>query len=306
MVIIDTPTGQQVSTEILPKTSDYTPQFSYREREFEEIAKQDMALVYLYTPTNPSNERVLAAIEIASALQNLYRWEICLVTGQIYPYGHQEISQVELKDIQLQENPPIIGRFFVFQYTTTNRSQAVLYWFESATFAVNSTTQQKHVKISLIAYPETLEEIPSLEKQMVGLAKAITSYWQPIKTWSPLVLILSQNGIYLVTITSILLGIVLILYILETRKQRKANTKAYQKLSKPNKQIIDTILETQKTTIPTLNAIATTYTNRTGEPIEKEELLRRISEAQKTGIIKSHIASNQDEPIQIWKAQMFS
>jgi len=87
-------------------------------------------------------------------------------------------------------------------------------------------------------------------------------------------------------------------------KQRKANANAYQKFSKPNKQIIDITLETQRTTTPTLSAIATTYKNRTGEPIEEEKLLHKLSEAEKTGIIKSDIASNRDEPTQIWKTQM--
>ena len=98
----------------------------------------------------------------------------------------------------------------------------------------------------------------------------------------------------------------MVLYIIEKRKQRKGNTIAYHKLSKPTTQIIDIVLETQKTTTPKLSAIAATYKNKTGKTIEKEELFHRISEAEKTGIIKSYIASEQDEPIQIWKAQIFS
>lgn len=97
----------------------------------------------------------------------------------------------------------------------------------------------------------------------------------------------------------------IVLYVIQKRKQTKENTIVYRKLSEPNKQIIDLIRETQKTKTPTLSAIASTYKNRTDKTIEKEELLHRISEAEKTGIIKSYIANNQDEPVQAWKAQIF-
>jgi len=296
IVLMETPTGQQVSTEILPRISGYDLQFVYRDTDFEAVAKQDMALVYVYTPTNQSQEPVWATIEIASTRSKLGRWEACVT----YP----EVSQIDLKDIQLLQNPPVISRFFVFQYKTTNQTQAVLYWFESATFAVNSTSQQKQVKISLISYPENLQELPLSENQQVTLATAIASYWQPIKTWSQIALLLSQNGVHLAATLSALLPAIVVLYALEKRKQRKANVKAYQKLSKPNKQIIDTVIETEKTTTPTLHAIIVTYQDKTEEPIDQQKLLQKLSEAEKTGIIKSEIASIQDEPTQIWKTQI--
>jgi exosortase len=303
IVLVNTPSGQQVSTEILPSTSGYDLYFAYRERSFEEVAKQDMALVYVYVPTNQSQESVFATVEIASSRQYLYNWEICLKTGQIYPFGHQDIIQIDLKDIQLQQNPPVIGRFFAFTYTATNITQVVLYWFESATFSVNSTSQQKYVKISLITFPENQEDLPSLENQMVTLGTAVASYWEPIKTWSQIALLLSQQGAYLAPTTSALLIPLIVLYTFQKRKQRKANTTAYQKLSDPNKLIIDTISETEKTTTPTLNTIATTYKNKTNEPLEEQKLLQKLSETEKTGIIKSSIANMHDEPIHVWKTQ---
>lgn len=304
IVLITTPSGQQVSTNILPEISGYKLDFVYRDTNFEETAKQDMSLAYLYTPVNQPNEPVWVTIEIASTRSSMHGWETCLITWPLTHERQPRVTQIELKDIQLVKNPPIFSRYFVFQYKATNETQAVLYWRETATFAVESTSQQKHVKISLIAYPDNLEDLTSLENQLLVYATTIANYWQPIKTWSQIALLVSQEGAYLAAITTALLTAVIILYALETRKQRKSNAKAYQKLSKPNKQIIDIVLETQKTTTPTLSAIVTTYKNRTGEPIEEEELLHRISEAEKTGIIKSDIASNQDTPTQIWKTQM--
>jgi exosortase len=304
MILIDTPTGQQGSTGILPEVPGYELRFASREREFETIAKQDRSLIYYYLPSNTSQKVVYATIEIASSRDYLYSWEICVKTGQVYPLGHQDVEQIDLKDIQLIQDPPVISRFFVFNYTSKNTTQAVLYWFEYATFEVNMTSQQKYMKISLITYPESLAELPSIENQTVSLATAITSYWQPIKTWSQIALLLSRNGGLLSLVASSLLLVITILYLVENKKQRNGNVQAYRKLSTASKELIDTIVQTEKTTKPTLHAIASTFKDRAGKPIEDEELLQRLSEAEEIGMIKSQVASVHDVPTQIWKSQM--
>lgn len=296
--------NNQFSTDVLPQIPDYNLDFSSRETEFEAKAKQDMSLIYLYTSYNQSKEPVKVAIEIASTKSSLHRWETCLITWPVSKGYQTKVTQIELKDIKLNENPPIISRYFVFTYIDTNETQAVLYWFETATFTINSTSQQKYVKISLIAYPEDTNNLSNIENQLVNIATYISNYWQPIKTWSQITMIISQNGATLALATTTVLMGTLILYVLETKRQKRANTNAYQKLSKPNKQIVDAIIETEKTMTPTLEAIATTYQKITGKRISKEKLLKRISEIETTKIIKSCVANRQDEPLQIWKTAL--
>ena len=308
MVIINTPTGQKVSTDILPEISGYELDFIYRDTGFEAIAKQDMALLYRYmsidTPVNQSNEPIWVTIEIASTRSSLHTWEACLITWRI-AHGYQpKVTEIELKDVQLVENPPILGRYFVFQYIKTNETQAVLYWYETTAFEVNATSQQKHVKISLIAYPNNLENLTSLENQLLVTATAIASYWQPIKTWSQIALFLSQNGNELVAATTAMLVGTVIFYVFERRKERKINFQTYKKLPKPSKQIIDATNEIEKTAIPTLNNIATAHQNKTGQPVDKEKLLHELSSIEKTAILKRVIANRNDEPILVWKTQM--
>jgi exosortase len=304
IVIINTPSGQQVSTEFLPEISDYNLSFWYRDMQFEALAKQDMSLIYYYSPINESKEVIWVTVEIASTLSSLHRWEVCLITWPISHGRPAEATQILLEDVQLTQNPPIIGRFFVFKYTATNDTQAVLYWFETTTFTVNSTSQQEHVKISLIAYPESLDDVRNIENQMLTTAGAITSYWQPIKTWSQITMLISENGINLAAISSALLVAIIIVYVLETKKHTEANANAYTKLSRLNKQIIDVVQETEKQTIPTLENIATKYEKTTGNPIKKEQLLKKLNEIENTGIIISSIANKQDEPVHAWKTQM--
>ncbi len=300
IVVIDTPSGQQVSTTILPQVPDYTLTFWYRDTDFEEKAKQDMSLAYFYSPTNQSKEPTWVAIEIASTRSSLHRWETCLITWPLSKGYQPKVTQIELRDIQLTENPPIIGRYFAFQYVATNETQAVLYWYETAIFTVNSTSQQKHVKISVITYPETIEDVPNIKNQMITIATAIANYWQPIKTWSQITMIISQNGANLAAVTSIMLIATLIFNHIENRKQKKTSTNVYQKISTQHKQIVDAVREIEKTVKPTLDDLAKTM----GKSISKKQLLQELSELEKIGIIKSIISSQQDEPIKTWKTQI--
>lgn len=304
-VIIQTPAGETGNTQLLPQIQGYTLVFAYRDYDFEERARQDASLVYAYYPSDKTKEVVWVGVEIGPTTGSLFHnWEFCLISWQIEHERLPVVTQLDLKDIQIQQNPPIIARYFAFQWVKTNETQEVLYWFETAEFKTNGEDQQKKIKISLITYPDTPENMIDAEK-LKPFATAIAKHWQPIKTWTPIALLLSQNSLSFAIITIILMTSFIVLYVIQKRKQTKENTIVYRKLSEPNKQIIDLIRETQKTKTPTLSAIASTYKNRTDKTIEKEELLHRISEAEKTGIIKSYIANNQDEPVQAWKAQIF-
>ncbi len=311
LIMINTPTGSQLR-EILPdenssdyvKSANYTLIFDHRDTDFEARAKQDMSLVYLYLPNDESKDPIWVFIEIAQTRSSLHRWETCLITWPLTHGSQPKVTQIELRDIQLLQNPLIISRYFVFNQTATNEIQAVLYWYESATFTTNQTGQQKQIKISLVAYPGILEALPNIESQLVSLATAITENWQPIKTWSQLTILISQYGATLAVATSLILAILIIFFVIETRNQRKTNRKTYEKLSTSNKQIIDSIQKTQKTTTPTLNNIAATYQGTTKKAINELQLLDKLAELENTGIIRSNIANEQDEPTQTWKTQI--
>ncbi|MCK4474439.1 hypothetical protein KAU30_01245, partial [Candidatus Bathyarchaeota archaeon] len=302
-IIVQTAKGEQVPTEILPQIPGYTLRFMYRDKAFEQRAKQEASLAYAYSPHNKTKEVVWVALEIASTKSPLHSWEYCLITWWLSHGRQPKVNQIELSDVQLLENPPIIGRYFIFQHTKTNSTQAVLYWYETSIFKTNSTTEQKHVKISLIAYPDSLQDLPEVKNQLLAIAVVTASYWQPIKTWSQIALLISQNSDKLIIATMALLSVVLIFYNLEKRKERKKNTIAYQKLSKANKQIINAVHQTEKTIMPTLNNISKTYNKITGETVDKEKLMQKLSEVEKIGIIKKDTANRRDEPVRIWRTE---
>lgn len=300
-IIVNTPTGQTISTEILPDTQNYSLSFDYRDTDFEELAQIDMALAYIYYPEKANLRPIWVTLEIAAIRSSLHRWETCLINWPLSHGQKPRVTQIELTDIQMNDNPPIICRFFAFQYTSNDRIQAVLYWYESVTFNINSTSQQKHVKISLIGYPESIEELNATRTQLETIAKEIISYWAPIKLWSNVAQQISTNGSSLAAATSTLLTVTVIYGTLETIRQRKANRKAYAKLSTPNQKILDAIQAASKNAKSTLDAIASEHKKATGQTIDKDQLLQILTALEKERIIASQITNFKDEPLQTWR-----
>jgi exosortase/archaeosortase family protein len=278
-IIIQTPTGEQGNMQLMPQMQGYKLQFVYRDKTFEQRAKQDASLVYAYVPKDETKAPIYVAVEIASTLSSLHRWETCLITWP-QTHGYQpKVTQLDLKDTQILQNPPIIARYFAFQYTSTNQTQTVLYWYETATFTANKTVQQKHVKISVIAYAKTPEEIPAIENQLLPVAQAIASYWQPIKTWTQIALTISQNGPALTGATATLLAIVIIFYKVQNRKEKKRIEKLYYKLSSHDKLLIQNI----------------------ALRLKEDKLEEKLQQLERAGIIKRKIVSREDEPIMVWE-----
>jgi len=301
-IILQTPKGQQMTTEILPKIPEYTLRFMYRDLEFEKIAKQDASLMYAYFPNNDTKKVIWVSLEIASTKSSLHSWEYCLITYRlIHPLAGEPVKQIELKEVQLLENPPIKGRYFVYQ-KQSNETQAVLYWYETSTFETNSTSGQKHVKISVITYPYETESVQQTEDELLKFGKTIAGYWQPIKTWSHIALLISESGSYLLLIAAAALVVVIFFQIFKVIKTKRTNFKAFQKLSKEDRAIVEAIYQTKK--MPTPSNIATTYEKLNHKSMPITELVGELQKAKDAGLVKQEILNAQDEPVVGWKTQL--
>jgi hypothetical protein len=91
---------------------------------------------------------------------------------------------------------------------------------------------------------------------------------------------------------------------LQNNETKKSKPRTHRKLSSQNKQIIDTMAETEKTTKPTLQAIANTYKSKTNLQTEDKDLLQKLSKTEKTDIIKGATANILDQPAHTWKTRM--
>jgi len=295
-IIIQTLAGEQGNTQILPQIQGYELKFLYRDRGFEQRAKQDASLVYAYIPTDKTKDTVYVAIEVAATKSSLHRWEACLITWP-QTHGYQpKVTQFDLRDIQILQNPPITARYFAFQYTKTNQTQVVLYWYETSTFKTNSTSQQKYVKISLIALPLSPVEIHNVEDQLLPIAKTVANHWQPIKTWTQIALTVAQNGLAFTVATAILIAAMLTFHTLESQKERKSTLKLYNKLSTREKIILQAVSQASQEGKPITKAIA----KRHNFP-KNRSIIKIIEDAEKLGLIKRYIKSQEDEPKLSWK-----
>lgn len=304
-VTIQTLGSEKSITQILPDfLPEYTTKFIYRDREFEKIAQQDASLTYAYISPQ---ETIWVTLEIAETKYSLHPWEACLITYRIRAPPVIKLSQ---KDVQLLENPPVIGRYFAFRDTKTNVVEVILYWFEIAFFDTGSSVEQKHVKISLITFVDSPEDILNAEDKLLPFGKAIVNYWQPIKKWSQISLTIGQIALsiskhgktFTIALTS-LLAVTLALQVMKRRKKERSNFQAYNKLAlKEDKLIMQAIHQAAKEGKPTSIAIALSYRKLSGKPIELVVLNEKLEKACEAGLVRKEMSSLEDEAILIWKS----
>jgi len=303
-VTVQTPNGEQGNPQLLPQITGYILEFVYRDRNFEQRAKQDFSLVYVYIPTNRTAETISVAVELSQAQSSLHRWETCLITWPETKGYIPTVRQLDMKDVLILRNPDILARFFAFQYSKFNQTQLVLYWYETSTFSINGTMQQEHVKISLVTYPATPQNITEAEDRLLPFATTIAAYWEPIKLSSQVTHFFSDNAGRLILTSGLTLAATVTIPIYEKRRQGHQNSTVYSKLSAHNKSIIDAVREAQKTGPPTIQSIAKTFNEMTGIGIEYRELYAKLIQAQQIGIIKNRIFDRQGEPVQTWSVNI--
>ncbi len=303
-ILVQTPSGLQPNTQILPlpKVEGYNLSYVYRDSNFEKLSGQDASLIYAYGSTDSNKPTVWVAVELASTTGPLHRWETCLINYPISQGLQPKVTQLDLTDIQTQANPPIVGRYFAFQYHNTNQTQVVLYWYETATFNVNNQTQQKHVKLSLVVYPKSSDDVKQSEALLLPIAKQVNDYWQPIKTWTTVALTISQNGLALSSATIALLIAFLIYRLILLQQEKTSLTILYGKLPTQKQQLLQAVAEAKKDGTPTTSGIAEKLSKQTNTEITSEQIARELDEAEKVGLIQKSLVSCDDKPAYAWKS----
>lgn len=304
-VIIQTRSGEEGNIQILPQIQDYELRYLYRDTNFEIISGQEASLAYKYSSNDSQKISVWVAVEVSSIRSSLHRWEVCLITWPLHEGVQPRVTQIELKDVQISENPPITARYFAFQRHSTNQTQVVLYWYETSIFTTNGTSQVKHVKMSLTTYLQNDQDIKNAEEQLLPVAQTINNYWQPIKTWSIFALGISQYGLsFSVAIVVLLFGIFLY-YKYSVWEEKNRLTNLYNKISESNKQLSQALFIIQKNRKKNSpENIAEQFMRISNTPIDLDRLEKQLSQAQTLGLVKKVIVSRNDEPIIQWKNQI--
>ena len=305
-VLIQTPNGLQPNTEIfpLPNIEGYNLSYVYRDSSFEALSGEDASLVYAYGTSQIDKPTIWVAVELASTLGPLHRWETCLINYPISQGLTPKVTQLDLTDVQTQANPPIVGRYFAFQYSSTNQTQVVLYWYETASFNVGNQTQQKQVKLSLVAYPESDADIKKTEELLLPVAKAINDYWEPIKTWTSIALTISQNGLGLSAATTALLVLAIIYRFILFQQDKASLLTLFGKLPLKTQQLINAVHKAKKRANPTTQEITDQLNKSANTQVTLQRAFEDLESAEKYGLIKKTLVSREDEPAYVWKSQL--
>ncbi len=300
---VQTPSGTQGNTLILPTVENYTLTYLYRDTAFEELSGETASLVYAYGSTNQS-ANVWVAVELAPSLAPLHRWETCLINFPISQGSQPKVNTLDLRDVTTQENPPIVARYFAFQYPDSSQIQAVLYWYQTAKFTINGTTQTMNVKMSLEMYLSNAEEVPAAEEQMLAFAVAINEYWEPIQMWTTVTLVISQNGLVLSAFSGSLLIVAIFYGFCMDRKAKLSLLQMYGKLSPQDQLLITAVNNAQKANNASTQGVTAEYLKLTSGVQSEFWVKQKLQDAEKSGILKNALVSVQDSPALRWQSQV--
>lgn len=300
--LVITSPNPEASTDIFPQVAEYQIKFIYRDYNFEEVSRQDASLLYAYIPQNTSDPTVYVLVGVAGSLASLHSWEVCLVTWQTSRGYPPLVTELDSRDIQLVQDPPIIARYFTFQHPS-NYNQVTLYWYQKALFKTGITIEPKYTRISLMILARNSNEYHQFEQVLLDIGEQIAIYWEPLKTQS-----LFSLGVP--TMQILLVSTILIAIFLQTTQstkewRRKTTTlKIFEKMASPKERLLyKTIKElSQKTKETTTQNIAEAFEDAAGKATKPNEFISMLNNLEKQRIIRADIINVQDQPKLVWKS----
>ena len=201
------------------------------------------------------------------------------------------------------QDPPITARHFAFHWTKSNVTQAVFYWRESMVMTSNTTSALKIIQISLSIYPNSTqpEQIQQVEATLQRFGETVATYWQPIRTWAPVALVLSRNADILAEISAAGLVLVIAVTVLKNVQRNNRKKGTYAKISEQNKKIVAAVNQTQRQSVSTVGNIAFTYQALYKQSIDQTLLVDRLESLSQVGVLYPEIRNIDDGPLLVWK-----
>lgn len=300
-LLIKTSLIENSTIKALPEIQGYSLSFIYRDKQFEKVSSQDLSVMYAYSPSNNSLP-IWVGFEIASSQGNLHPWEVCLISYPLQSGLEPVVKQLDLRDVQLLNNPPLTARYFVYKPVTMNITKVVLYWYSESVYKTDSGYQKKWSMTSVIGYVSDSNNYESMEDTILPIAKTVAEYQQPINTWSWLALIIWENSLSLILIIGgiILVGVIFWVYTGYSRKM--SIKKMLSRITDLEEiQIFESIRSLKPYTADGSN-IQKRYEEISGRSIDIERLHQKLLEAQKMGLVMQALDRDVTEPHILWKA----
>lgn len=292
-------TSWENATTVFPQIPDYELSFWYRDTAYEKLAHQDASLWYSYI--NYSKPRIYVAVGVATSISNLHNWEVCLVSWQTAQGQYPLVSVLDSRDIQLLEDVSIIARYLVFT-SPYNYTQVTLYWYESVPINTGITVEPRYVRISLLILIYDNTDYKQYEDQLLPVAQAIASYWEPLKTQSLISLGVPAQQTLLVASIIFVAFTKTTQYSNELRKKSN-NTRIFKIHADSEEKALLQAIENlrQKQRKVKTEAIKEELEHTTGTTWELQKLIPALNRLEEYGFINKDIKDTNNEPQLVWR-----
>ncbi len=327
-------TGKERETVglLLPELDGYILEYAYRDTRVEKVLRQDAALAYRYIKVEDNKDS--SSNDISSILNRKsfyvgvqisngrHKWEDSMLI-QPSRVGRPTAEVLELKDVNISKDET--ARLFAYIRPNQKQAEIVLYWFERMPLRFNDTYENRNIQIVLWSYLSTLarngfikdeNDIKGAEEFYITIAKQIKAHYNAIKSQ------LQQEKIVQDTVKQrfpfIISASILPATLLSLRELSKVNTdksnsmKVYSRLSKDDRMIIDALINASSNNsnnnnnkgYATTEQVALEYTKLANKNISIDEIMNMLINAREAGLVKSMIASINDEPTLVWKSKI--
>jgi hypothetical protein len=295
--VISRSSGKSGEINVLPDIGGgYTATFDFRDEDFEKLSGQDASIFYYYHNTvNVTDPIIWVGLEIGNTKACLHPWEVCLIDFARTPI----VEKYSLRDVHILENPPLSARYFSYFDKRYNTSQVILYWYTRSGFITENGYSEKWVKLSLIQYIESEDEVESVEQKLLPIAEKIAQHWNPMSEWSGMLLFIVKNSYVIIPLIISMCVLLVIMYFHSLSKQKLNAKEIFTKITFiDDRMILKALKETNK--MPYETNIALNYKNITGKDIDLNILYTKIIDAEKSGLVKRKIFNIDDEPYCGW------
>jgi len=273
----------------------------YRDVRYEKIARQDASYWYAYFPANRSKPLVYVSIGVASSINNLHNWEVCLASMQI-AQGQNSLAEVlDSREIQLLKDVPLIARYFTF-ISPDNYTQVALYWYEKATVNTGITVEKKYVRINLLILTQTSAGYREHQDELLTLGQLVAAYWEPLKIQSIISLGVPAQQFLLVASVAFVAFTKVTQYSDEWRKKNN-NMRLFKRLgTKEEKAVLQTVSELAKEKKHVSTAeISKALQNNQEQSAEPDFLNRMLARFEEYGFIRKDVITIGGKPALVWK-----
>lgn len=287
-VITYLPREGKVDTPVLPDLAGYALSFGCSDEQIEELVGPNESLTYVYEPVIGSIPTIYGAMSV-NASENV------VLHGKI----------LDSRDVQLLQNPSIMGNLVSLHKPDSNLTLVILYWYERAIFATESTIVRKHIRIAIFAFDNSSTDYTRVEENLLPVGQAVAAYLEPTRVWSDISSLFPQ---YLYVLSVMVIGIIVvisIIQVLNSKKEKGINLRAFNKLAlEDDKNVLRAVYQAERMGNSVPNAIAVSFQNLAGKLIDQSDLLDTLKYAEELGLVKNSVANEEGEPRFVWKTRI--